>query len=148
MPARVLDQSQISVGNSAEIKFTNTTSNGVATLLLSRESLSRGDYVELAFETEQLRDICESEARARRMLGAPVAKALKRRLADLRAAPSVEDFPLGRPNPRSGTYVFDLADGYSLHVCPNHVKNPTLKSGGINWAKVNHIKIYGIEETK
>jgi len=101
--------------------------------------------VELAFETKWLREICESEAMARRTLGTHVAKALKRRLADLRAAPSVRDLPLGKPNPPSGTYLFDLANGFSLHVSANHVKNPTHKSGDLNWAKITHVKILEIK---
>jgi hypothetical protein len=101
--------------------------------------------VELAFETLDLRNVCESEAKAKRKFGSAAANALKRRIADLRAAPSVKDLPIGKPNPCSGAYVFDLAEGLVLRIIPNHVRDPKLPTGDVNWAKVTHIKISAIE---
>lgn len=49
--------------------------------------------MQLAFETKRLRDICENEERAADELGTKVAEQLKRRLADLRAAESIEEMP-------------------------------------------------------
>jgi len=99
----------------------------------------------LAFETLDLRTVCESEAKARRKFGPCIANALKRRIADLRAAPSVKDLPVGKPNQGSGTYVFDLDEGLVLRIIPNHIENPKFPTGDVNWAKVTHIKISAIE---
>ena len=105
--------------------------------------------LELAFETKTLRDLCEKEEKARRELGPEVAEKLKHRLADLRAAESVQDLVIGRPretqcaNP--GCFVIDLADGCSLAFCANHRKVPLLTSGGVDWAKVSRVKILRIE---
>jgi hypothetical protein len=101
--------------------------------------------VELSFETLDLRNVCESEAKAKRKFGTAVANSLKRRIADLRAAPSVKDLPVGKPNLGSGTYVFELTEGLVLRVIPNHVRDPKLPTGDVNWAKVTHIKISAIE---
>jgi ribosomal protein L29 len=94
--------------------------------------------LELAFETKPLREICESEHKAKQELGAKVAEELKRRLADLRAAASVEDLPVAKPRKISGTCIFDLAEGYRLVVAPNHTKNPLLKSGTVNCVRRQH----------
>jgi hypothetical protein len=103
--------------------------------------------LELAFETKLLREICESEQKARQELGIKVAEALKRRLADLRAATSVEDLPVAKPRKNSGTCVVDLPQGYRLVFVPNHTKNPMLKPRTVDWARVGRIKILRIENT-
>ena len=101
--------------------------------------------MELAFETKPLRETCESEATAKRELGSKVAKELKRLLADLRAASSIEEMPVDKPRKTSGTCVFDLTENCRLIVAPNHTNNPLLASGSVDWAKVARIKILRIE---
>jgi hypothetical protein len=101
--------------------------------------------LELAFETKPLREICESEHRAKQELGAKVAEQLKRRLADLRAALSIDELPVAKPRKASGTCIFDLPEGYQLIVAPNHPRNPILSSGAVNWAEVTRIRIIRIE---
>jgi hypothetical protein len=51
----------------------------------------------LAFRTERLRSICEDEDLAIEEIGAAPATALRQRLADLRAAWTINDLPVGRP---------------------------------------------------
>jgi hypothetical protein len=101
--------------------------------------------LELAFETKALRDICESEQRAKHELGAKVAEQLKRRLADLRAASSIDELPVAKPRKVAGTCVFELPEGYRLIVAPNHPKNPLLSSGAVDWAEVTRTKVLSIE---
>ena len=103
--------------------------------------------MELAFATKPLRELCESEAKAKQKLGAKIATVLKHRLADLRAANSVKDLPIGKVLNASGAYVLEFGDGIHVAFCPNHSNNPVLKSGAIDWSKVNRIKITGIETT-
>jgi proteic killer suppression protein len=103
--------------------------------------------MEIAFESKSLRTVCESESQAKQELGDAVAAALKRRLADLRAATSINDLVAGRSrvgNDRNKMMI-DLCDGYRLIVQANHIKNPKLEGGGVNWKKVNRIKIVRIE---
>jgi hypothetical protein len=70
-----------------------------------------------------------------------MANLLKSRLADLRAAASVEDLPLAKLHHSVNTCVFDLTDGYQLEITPNHTNNPMHKSGKPNWAKIQRVKI-------
>jgi hypothetical protein len=104
--------------------------------------------LELAFETKPLREICESQEKAKQQLGARIAAVLKDRLADLRAAATVADLPLGEPHKVSGGYVLELSDEFRLIVSPNHKSNPVLSSGAIDWAKVSRIKIIDLEMVK
>ncbi len=61
--------------------------------LLNSESTFKVPALELAFETKRLREICENEEIASQELGAEGAERLKHRLADLRAAGSIEELP-------------------------------------------------------
>jgi hypothetical protein len=103
--------------------------------------------LDLAFETKSLRALCESEAKARRMLGGSVAEYLKRRLADLHAATSVLDLvaspPLQVGDP--GLLAIELGDGYRVVFAANHAVLPTLASGAVDWAAVDPIKLLRIE---
>jgi plasmid maintenance system killer protein len=104
--------------------------------------------LELAFESKLLRSICESEASAIEELGADVASALKRRLADLRAAKSPQDLPMGHPRIEKGkngdVFVIDVHAGVQLVFCTNHVKPPVTADGDIDLPKVGRIKILGV----
>ena len=101
--------------------------------------------MQLAFETRQLRDICESENGAEQLLGTETAKELKRRLADLRAAACVGDLPSGG-QAGAERYFFTLSDGSIVELVPNHLKNPLLDSGEVDWRKVVRLKLIRIGE--
>jgi plasmid maintenance system killer protein len=107
--------------------------------------------LELAFQNTTIREICEDEDKAKVELGPAIAKALQNRLADLDAAPTVKDLPIGNPSELTGDrlntkYKLDLIDGYRLVFCCNHVK-PPMKYDKIDWEKVSHIQILQIEDT-
>jgi hypothetical protein len=79
-----------------------------------------------------------------------VAEVLKRRLADLRAATSINDLLAGRPRLLEGSerdeMVVDLRKTHRLVFCANHhPKNPLARSGNVDWPKVSRIKILRIE---
>ena len=108
------------------------------------------DILELAFESRSLRTICESESNAKCELGSTVAEVLKHRLADLRAATSVNDLVAGQPRERDGVnqqkeMVVELCDGYRIAFEANHRKNPMKETDILDWAKVSRIKILRIE---
>ena len=104
--------------------------------------------MELAFETRPLRDICESEASARRELGNKVAKRLKSRLADFIAAAHASEIPVGRPQEvrvRGRPCIsVELAHGVRIVFSANHDKIPQAESRHVDWSKVNRIKILKI----
>jgi len=105
--------------------------------------------LELAFHTRTLRTLCENETQASNRFGVVVAEALRRRLADLRAAVSPLDLPAGRPRlgGRSAKreMVIDLSEGYRVVFTANHPRNPGDNTGGLDWGRVNRIKILRIE---
>lgn len=103
--------------------------------------------MELAFATKPLREICEKEDKAKQKLGTKVATVLKHRLADLRAAASVEDLLVGTLTKQAKICTLKLSSTTEIAFCPNHVTEPLLKSDGVDWAKVTRIKIIGIETT-
>lgn len=107
--------------------------------------------MELAFSSRSLRRICENRADAEAELGNEAAEYLRRRLADLRAAQSLVELPVGDPAFQDDTdgaiVVIRLTESYNLVVSPNHVSNPTNKAGDIAWDQVNRIKIERIEES-
>jgi hypothetical protein len=103
--------------------------------------------VELAFESMELRTICQKDAEARQELGDTVAEFLKHRLSDLRAAKSVNDLVAG--SPRVGDdpiqFVVDLGDSHRLTFKANHTNNPVTSSNELDWGKVTRVKILRIE---
>lgn len=107
------------------------------------------DTLELAFETISLRTICENEARARRELGPAVAQALKRRLGDMRAAPSAADLIAGQPRYLDAddldSMAVDLCDGHRLVYCANHSTNPMTDTGKPDRSMVSRIRLLRIE---
>lgn len=111
-------------------------------------SLRRADILELAFDSKFLRNICESGDHARSELGPKVAEILKHRLADLRAATSINDIVVGKPRLIENTeyqyMAIDLCDGHQMVFSANHLNNPLAESGKLDWSKVRRIKILRI----
>lgn len=105
--------------------------------------------MELAFGTEELRDMCEHEATAIARLGLLAAAALKNRLSDVRAAEFMSDIVAGRP--RSGVmsglecFQFELADRYVLTVVANHVPPRLDGDGRTDWSRVRRVKVVSVE---
>ncbi len=106
-----------------------------------------GARLELGFESKELRDMCESEAEAKRQLGDTVAEMLKHRLADLDAARSPRDLVAGRPrlSQDGRTMVVELSEGHRLVFTANHPGYPTTSTGDVDWARVSRIRILRIE---
>lgn len=106
--------------------------------------------MQIAFGSRELRTLCEDEARASEELGEVRARALKNRLADLRAAVVAPELPAGRPRRLDGAdsnlIALDLADGWRLVFAANHKRNPITESGSVDWEKVSRVKILRIEE--
>ena len=107
------------------------------------------ERLDIAFRTRALRDACEKQAEGERQLGSRVAQALWRRLADLRAATTVDEVVAGHPEALtedgSQLMVFTLTDEYQLIVAPGHNNMPVLDSGEMDWARVTRVKVIRIE---
>jgi hypothetical protein len=104
--------------------------------------------VQLAFDTEHIRTICESSAEAIREFGQDVAYVLMARLADLDAAVSIRDVLLGRPRTHdNGKVEIELTSGYRMTCRANHPKNPMTAADVTDWDKVSRIKIVAISKS-
>lgn len=102
----------------------------------------------LAFETEQLREICRSEVVAYSLLPPPVAQKLLRRIADIRSATCILRIPVGNPKqvdgkPPGKVYI-DVCDGYYLMFSAAHQKIPLNERGDVAWDEVSRIKLIDI----
>jgi len=104
--------------------------------------------LELAFATKSLRQLCESTAKAKKVLGEEVAEMLKRRLADLRAAEYVNDLVVGKPHAFDDTngekFSVNLCDDFCIIFRANHTPPPLTECSKINWSKVSRIHILQI----
>lgn len=101
----------------------------------------------LAFQTRSIRDVCESTTKATYMYGDAVASNLRHRLADLQAATSILDLPesIIKMLDDSTHLMIDLGEGNRILMASNHLNNPLLDSGEIDWHKVTRIKVLRIE---
>ena len=94
---------------------------------------------------DDIRARCEQQRLAVRKLGAPCARKLRSRLADLGAAVHVRELVAGRPHPltgdRQGQFAVDLHGGVRLVFEPDHDPVPVLAADGIDWEQVTQITI-------
>lgn len=103
--------------------------------------------MELAFDTRELRRICEISSHADQLLGEQTASVLRRRLAELVAASSPTELWIGNPRihpVHEEQMLIDLLDDVVLQMAANHPENPRGSDGKIAWAKVRRLKILGI----
>lgn len=103
--------------------------------------------MELAFETRELRSQCERQELAEAVFGTTVAKALRTRLADLRAAQTLADLIAGSPrwvDDHTKTLTVDLTVGYRMLLAVNH---PALekRSPHLSDTMIHRVKILRIE---
>ena len=96
--------------------------------------------MELAFLTADLKRICEDSRHAQKIIGAPSAKRLRARLADLVAAKRLAEVRAGRPHPlkgdRAGQFSLDLAGGQRLLFVPFDDPLPRQLDGALDWPNV------------
>lgn len=104
--------------------------------------------LKLAFETEELRDLCTSEVIAIRELPRNVAQSLFRRLADIRAASNILYLPVGKPAEIDavppGLVVVKLHQNHHLLFSAAHQQVPILATGNVNWGSVTDVKLLKI----
>lgn len=104
--------------------------------------------LEVAFQSRELRSVCESPARARRELGETAGIALRRQLADLEAVDTMAELSDMGLNFEScihklGLVRFPLSDGLYLYCEVNHRSVP-MNGEQVDWTKVMRLKITSI----
>jgi len=101
--------------------------------------------LEIDIPDDALRALCEQQRLAIRKLGAPCARKLRSRLADLLAAAHARELVAGHPHPltgdRQGQFALSLRGGVRLVFEPDHKPVPMLPDGSIDWTGVTRIRI-------
>jgi hypothetical protein len=108
--------------------------------------------LEIAFQTKELRAICESPTRAKRELGEASSKALQRMLADMNAVETVAELlemGLGSEHcaQEHGMLRFPLNEGLSLYCNANQQSLP-MNGESIDWVQVSRLKVIRIGSAK
>lgn len=102
----------------------------------------------LSFDSRELRDVCENDLLAERKFGVEVAAVLRRRLADLRAANTLLDMVVGRPDLNGVTAQrIDISVG-ETHLMKSridHYSYSRTKDGAVNWKAVHRMKVVSVE---
>jgi len=106
--------------------------------------------IQLAFQDETIRKVCESTISAKRKLGGAVGQSLHARLSDLKAADSPADlvawgFAEFDPAANDQLIIF-LDEDYRIRIASNHKPRPGALDK-IDWAKVSRVKILSIGRT-
>lgn len=101
--------------------------------------------MDIQFQNDEQRTLCEQQKVATRKLGKPCARKLRTRLADLSAAVNVRELEAGRLHPlkgdRSGQFSLDLQGGIRLVFEPANDPVPNHPDGGIDWIQVTRVRI-------
>ena len=105
--------------------------------------------VNLAFETLAIRTLCECQSQAERAVRAQGRRPPSGAPGRYRAAESVTELVAGRPREIQGGrhrhYAVDLANGYRMVFCANHVRIPVDETYRVDWSRVTRVKILKIE---
>ena len=101
--------------------------------------------MEIDFNTEKLKNLCQVGKVAQKELGAEAAKKLMLRLQQIEALTTVNELELGNPHPltgdRLGQFSLTISGAKRLVFKPNHYPIPCHTDGGINWSQVNKVTI-------
>jgi proteic killer suppression protein len=107
----------------------------------------QGDNIDVAWSDRRLEKSCSSESAGARRWGADHWTLLKRRLATLRAAPTLKDMDHAPGNchalsaNRAGQFAVYLWGQYRLIFVPNHDPVPRADDGSIKPTDITRITI-------
>lgn len=115
-----------------------------------RRSL-RLELLRLSFKTKTLRDLCERSSVAVDVFGEADAALLHDALAEIRAAPSIDDIPQWRqrlvPADSPHELKFDFAGSVTIYFEANHIRMPNDSRNEVAWERVTSIKILKVERS-
>lgn len=107
--------------------------------------------MEITFTSRKLQKVCNSEKEMRARFGKPLAERLKQRLAELKAAETLEDIrrlPSARCHElsqnRKGQLAVDVVHPKRLIFEPDHNPVPRKPDGGLDWPHVTRIRVIEI----
>lgn len=120
--------------------------------------ISRDCWLEIAFNSKGLRQICESLQQGIEALGEEASSNMRNRLKEIFAATCLDDiFVLSLGDPK--VELDDTLQAEVVTICiggpskliflPNHIrKKPVTDSGNIDWARITRLKLIKIEGCK
>ncbi|MDD5558436.1 killer suppression protein [Candidatus Methylomirabilis sp.] len=107
--------------------------------------------MEITFSSRKLQKVCNSEKEMRARFGKPLAERLQQRLAELKAADTLEDIrrlPSARCHElsqnRKGQLAVDVVHPKRLIFEPDHNPVPHKTDGGLDWSHVTKIRVIEI----
>src|SRR5688572_2116226 len=107
--------------------------------------------MDLSFSNSKLAKLCNSAAKLKARHGLRMATLIQQRLAELQAAPTLEDLrqvPGARCHELSqnlkGHLAVDLVHPDRLVFKPDHDPVPVKEDGGLDWSQVTAIEVVGI----
>lgn len=109
--------------------------------------------MDILFISKKVEKLCTDSKTMTRKTGPEASKRLRRRLDDLRAAPTLEVMRTlpGRchelKGDREGQLSVDLVHPNRLILEPANNPVPYKSDGGLDWASVTVVRILGIEDT-
>lgn len=109
--------------------------------------------MEIVFRSPKLQKECSIERESKRQWGAPNAKKIRQRLADLQAAETLADvstLPPARCHPlhgdRAGRFAVDVHQPHRLIFEPANDPVPMKEDGSIDLTKVTKVRILEVED--
>ena len=110
--------------------------------------------MEVRFATRSMQKACSSDKEMRRKWGAALARKLQQRLAELRAADSLDDISRLPParchelkGDRAGQLSVDLVQPQRLIFEPDDDPIPCKDDGGLDWTKVTKVVVLEVCDT-
>lgn len=107
--------------------------------------------MEISFSSRKMQKTCNSRKEMQVRYGARTAKSLQRRLAELKAAGTLDDvkhLPAARchelSGDRKGKLAVDLVHPKRLVFEPDHDPMPTRPDGGLDWTQVTHVRVIDV----
>jgi len=104
--------------------------------------------MEIAFSSRKIEKLCNIAKEMRAKLGDRCAKVLQQRLAEMKAADTLEDLrkvPAARCHElkadRKGQLAVDLVHPKRLVFVPDHDPVPSKSDGGLDWAQVSRVLV-------
>lgn len=107
--------------------------------------------MEITFTSRKLQKVCNSAKEMQTKFGKPLTERLQQRLAELKAADTLEDMRRLPParchelsQDRKGQLAVDLVQPKRLIFEPDHNPVPRKPDGGLDWPRITRIRVIEI----
>ena len=105
--------------------------------------------MEISFENKNLRQLCESQNKAKTQLGKALAIRLKTFLADLDVIENVNELISGRiysVKLENNILIIEPSNDLKITFSANHINLPLSADDKVDWSRVTRIKIIEIQQ--